>query len=221
MCYFQLLILTCCTETTGSYQAACKIEGLRWMGSPASEVPLTQPLSPDSQIGGRTLKAQPGSADTNDTSLNHPSGCELSSTLEADPPTAFLGQGKGCLGIACQSRAAAQETPIFSILGFYSTKGYGNHWLLKSWSHLITAQLSLCLDHLGHCCGPAEKRLLWCQSHCTLWFLHKFLMIWKYQACDKWKLPKMEKKKKSKIKLSPTQALTDFSNLISSSAVSV
>lgn len=36
--------------------------------------------------------------------------------------------------------------------------------------------------------------------------------------------PKCEKKKKlkkSKIKLSPTQALTDFSNLISSRAVSV
>lgn len=48
------------------------------MGSPTSKVPLTQPLGPDSQIGGRRWKAQASSADTSDTRLNHHSGCELS-----------------------------------------------------------------------------------------------------------------------------------------------
>lgn len=132
------------------------------MGSPTSKVPLTQPLSPDSQIGGRTLKAQPSSADTNYTWLNHHSASELSRQFWGRSFYRFPWAGKGMSDHwAPKQGSCPSNSHLSAILGFYSTKGYGSHSLLKSWSHLITEQLSLCSGRLGHCCGPAEKEVIW------------------------------------------------------------
>lgn len=188
------------------------------MGSPTSKVPLTQPLRPDSQIGGRTLKAQPSSADTNYARLNHRSGSELSRqfwgrSFYSSFPWAGKGMPRHCLP---KQRTAAQATFCNSWLLFHERiREPFTPEILKSSNNWTTLSL---LGSFGSLLRTCRERGYF-QVRSTALF-GSYTNSW-WSGNIKHMTNVNSPKWKNKIKLSPTQALTDFSNLISSSAVSV
>lgn len=138
-------------------------------------------------------------------------------SFEADPSTAgFLGQGKGCLGIACQNRTAAQATFCNSWLLFHERiREPFTPEILKSSNNWTTLSLLGSFGSLLRTCGERGyfevRSTALFGSYTNSWWSGNIKHMTNVNS-PKWK---------NKIKLSPTQALTDFSNLISSSAVSV